>query len=87
MAGERPVGRAYSGRTEVSTPILSIRCSGLPNSSDQSLPSARSSGVRHVDSVIMAREGRTPGRPGTAADWAVSDRSERNDVRRVSTIR
>ena len=35
----------------------------------------------------MARLAGTPGLPGTAADWAVSDRSDRNEVRRVSTIR
>ena len=69
-----------------SSPILSIRCSGLPNRSDHRLPSARSSGVRHVDKVIMALVGFAPGRPGTAADCWASDFLERNEVRRVATI-
>ncbi len=86
-AAYRPADRGHSGRIATRRPILSIRCSGLPNRSDQSLPSARSSGVRQVDNVIMARVGVTPTRPGTAADCLASDFGDRKDVRRVSTIR
>jgi hypothetical protein len=35
-----------------STPILSIRCSGLPNRSVQKLPAAWSSGVAQVEIVM-----------------------------------
>ena len=73
-------------RTERSTPIFSMRCSGLWNSSDQKLPAAWSSSVAQVDNVIIARVGCRPGWPGTAADCSRNDRSERNDVRRVPTI-
>ena len=44
----------------ISLPILSMRFSGLPKRSDQKLPSARSSGVRQVDRVIIASVGTNP---------------------------
>ena len=76
---------AQRRRTERRTPTFSMRCSGLWNSSDQKLPAAWSSNVAQVDSVIIARVGSRPGRPGTAADCARSDAGERNDVRCVRT--
>ncbi len=50
-----PRGQAECELTSI--PILSIRCSGLSNSSDQKFPAAWSSWVAHVERVITASSG------------------------------